>query len=148
MAGGGSSLVDYSTEEQEIGTWIDGKKLYRKTFSCVSDSTGDSNGSTILDISGLNIDQVVDIRGQIKGKNELAGYFIGINYVSITNVVRVATWITRTEIRSSVNYDNYKGSSMIVIIEYTKTTDTATRLIPEISASTNILHTTAVTSGI
>ena len=31
-AGGGSSSDDYSTEEQEIGTWINNEPLYRKVF--------------------------------------------------------------------------------------------------------------------
>ena len=30
--GGGSSAIVYSTNEREIGTWIDGSKLYEKTF--------------------------------------------------------------------------------------------------------------------
>lgn len=29
---GGSSMVNYFTEERVIGTWIDGKPLYQKTF--------------------------------------------------------------------------------------------------------------------
>lgn len=31
--GGGSAGDNYSTTEQEIGTWIDGKKLYQKTYA-------------------------------------------------------------------------------------------------------------------
>lgn len=31
--GGGTAQEVYSTEETRIGTWIDGKPLYRKTFS-------------------------------------------------------------------------------------------------------------------
>lgn len=30
--GGGSSKINYSTDEQVVGTWIDGKPLYQKTF--------------------------------------------------------------------------------------------------------------------
>lgn len=38
IAGGGdvlSNLVEYSTQEKRIGTWIDGRALYKKTFSDV-----------------------------------------------------------------------------------------------------------------
>lgn len=31
-SGGGSSLHNYSTEEQIVGTWINGKPIYEKTF--------------------------------------------------------------------------------------------------------------------
>lgn len=33
-----TSEINYSTEEQQIGTWIDGKPLYQKTYSFISPS--------------------------------------------------------------------------------------------------------------
>lgn len=36
MCGGGdvlSNLIEYSTQERRIGTWIDGKPVYRKVFT-------------------------------------------------------------------------------------------------------------------
>lgn len=40
-AGGGTSTGEvYSTEEQRIGTWIDGKPLYQKTFTGTVSSNG------------------------------------------------------------------------------------------------------------
>lgn len=46
-------LTNYSTEEKEIGTWVDGKKLYRKCYSATSIS--DTTGSITLDngLSGI-----------------------------------------------------------------------------------------------
>lgn len=54
--------TEYSTEEQIIGTWIDGKPLYQKTLSFTTASTvgankyGDFYGCTIVNISGGVID--------------------------------------------------------------------------------------------
>lgn len=31
-SGGGGSKHEYSTEEQEVGVWIDGSKIYEKTY--------------------------------------------------------------------------------------------------------------------
>lgn len=54
--------ISYSTNEQDTGlTWIDGKKIYQKTF--VKDST-DATGTTVsIDASALNIDKCVNIFG-------------------------------------------------------------------------------------
>lgn len=30
--GGGSSKANYSTEEKEVGTWVDGSPIYQKTY--------------------------------------------------------------------------------------------------------------------
>ena len=53
--GGGSSSINYSTTEQQIGTWIDGKPLYQKTF--IVDGT--YGGRQTVDVSAsipTNID--------------------------------------------------------------------------------------------
>lgn len=34
--GGGGGSIDYSTDEVEVGTWIDGSKLYKRTFTGLS----------------------------------------------------------------------------------------------------------------
>lgn len=57
-----SNANNYSTEEKEIGTWLDGKKLYQKSFTNIVLS--DSAASTI-DISDLNIDTPVHIFGGV-----------------------------------------------------------------------------------
>lgn len=53
-------LYKYSTEEQVIGTWLDGKSLYRKTFF------GNTSSSPIVSGTTLNIDELISARGIIK----------------------------------------------------------------------------------
>ena len=55
--GGGSSSIKYSTEEQVVGEWIDGKPLYQKTVEI--DGVYDGNAS--VDISA-NIPSNIDLR--------------------------------------------------------------------------------------
>lgn len=124
------ALLDvYSTTEQKIGTWIDGKPLYRKTFDITTPSTANTN-TVIQNTFVQNLDKVIDIRGIIHSTvyNTYAqdyiyyGYLINYNY--------------STNFNSTVYYDNggsggirFKVSSDMVdtpatvIIEYTKTTD-------------------------
>lgn len=58
---------NYSTTEQEIGTWIDGKKLYQVTLSGTTASNTNTttkyNELPYNDLTPYNIDTVVDITG-------------------------------------------------------------------------------------
>ena len=51
----GSSGHNYSTQEQVVGTWIDGKPLYEITLDFGSIS---ANSAKTIDVSSLNIDYV------------------------------------------------------------------------------------------
>lgn len=56
------SPINYSTDEQDTGlTWIDGKKIYQKTF--VKDSTNASGTLVTIDASALNIDTCINTYG-------------------------------------------------------------------------------------
>ena len=61
----GIELAVYSTSEQAIGTWIDGKTIYRKTFKNTNTLTTGSLSQRIL--SG--VDNVVNVYGTIKNNN-------------------------------------------------------------------------------
>lgn len=58
--------IDYSTNETEIGTWINNKKIYRKTIYATSTNE--------IDLSSLHIDEFIgfDYGGSIyKGSNNV-----------------------------------------------------------------------------
>lgn len=116
--GGGSSSHNYSTTEQVIGTWIDGKPLYEKTFSytpssTISTTTPIANLSSEIEIKGI---QGVCINSQNSRVIPLSysGSNLGTNFgVSASNVLQIEiyndSWGT--------NYTFYPT------IQYTKTTD-------------------------
>lgn len=61
----GVPAVHYDTDEQIIGTWVDGKTLYQKTIHY----TGTINANTtvtLANVTSLNIGTVVLVRGVIK----------------------------------------------------------------------------------
>lgn len=60
--GGGSSAVNYSTEEQEVGTWIDGSTLYQKTIDCGNLPNNTTKNVPHL-ISGITASDIVYIEG-------------------------------------------------------------------------------------
>lgn len=114
VSGGGS--VDYSTDEKVIGTWIDGKPLYRKVF-VVSDVKIRSDV-----IPGTNIPDIKDI--------------VTLNTVSWLSTSAIANnWLLPSNPNNTyivVQYNVNQGvflrayadlTKISIIVEYTKTTD-------------------------
>lgn len=104
----------YSTGEQVVGTWVDGKPLYRKIF------TGTGNNTDIGNIS--DVDQLVSIKGTIKATYgqiwPIPNFFSEQQY---WNSVFYDPSNTNVSLGTGNNYDS--SSKYVVILEYTKTTD-------------------------
>lgn len=63
-----NQMVNYSTVEARIGTWIDGKPLYKKTFELASRVIiGSSFNTVISDITEFNIDKIIASVGYDNG---------------------------------------------------------------------------------
>ncbi len=108
----------YSTEEQVIGTWIDGKPLYRKTLSLTAPST---TSSTKI----ANFDKTFIIKNYygnalIAASNQL----LPINFY-FTNEYNIATYVVNNsgEIYMKIGSAAYENQQVTLTIEYTKTTD-------------------------
>lgn len=116
------NIGKYSTEEQRIGTWIDGKPLYRKVFTNFR-FPSTSNGSmkdNRYDISALNIDNIIKTDVSLKMGNAYqsltyltnSGYQIKFQYLYETKEFELLTNCAGTE-----------NALVVTILEYTKTTD-------------------------
>ena len=60
----GVPAVHYSTDEQVVGTWIDGKTVYEKTFQSTTPSAVNTI-SIIEDISSLDVDVPILLTGNV-----------------------------------------------------------------------------------
>ena len=108
--------IIYSTDEREVGVWIDGRPLYEKTF------TGQLSGTSLhINIAGLDID---------KGWIYDGYYDIGITMLGINEFIG-GTSYTRTHINPDSQYlyidcsnSQANNSTVVVTIRYVKTTDT------------------------
>ena len=58
QAGSGTGGISYSTEETEIGTWIDGRKVYRRVFS--KGSAGPVTGNHSITQTVQDMDILID----------------------------------------------------------------------------------------
>lgn len=110
----------YSTEEQRIGTWIDGTPLYRTT---VFREIAIQKDVTLMIDSGIkNINKIVNVGGIVSSSNKQACFAIN-TYNLENNVVSVSVKFEqdgRILIRST---DNWSSPDIIIHLEYTKTTD-------------------------
>ena len=66
----------YSTDEQEVGTWVDGSKLYQKTY--IFSGTGAANPySTTVDMTGKTITNVIPHYAKYTYNGGTVGYCVG-----------------------------------------------------------------------
>lgn len=128
--GGGSFEVSYSTEEQRIGTWIDGKPLYQKTlfFNNIEVTMNDSTSEAIHGIDDIEMGWVEEV---------LFKDTSGVNsWVSVKNTIAWTASSTMQNILWRVGnrsiYAHFyptnsitkkEARSFYITIRYTKTTD-------------------------
>lgn len=111
--------ANYSTDEQKIGTWIDGKPIYRKV---VNFGNLPNNNSKKVTISIANVNLVTKLYGVRKNVSEyspLPMYYSG-NYYETLVLNHNDNTINGITIRTG---SDRTSETAIIIIEYTKTTD-------------------------
>lgn len=113
----GIQAENYSLDEIQIGTWIDGKPLYRKVYKITVPST-DGVGMTVMDPpSGTKIAKYLCFITVSNGTRPVPYYDSTTNYVNIWQSVN------NGGIKIKVVGES-QGASGILILEYTKDDDT------------------------
>ena len=116
----------YSTEETRIGTWIDGKPLYRKVF--VGPFAG-VNVSTVVGTETPDVDAVTYLSAITRLTN---GYWTPFPYCTSTTIWAVCQFDDTThKVYILTNNPVFVGHDVYVVMHYTKTTDQATGGLPE-----------------
>ncbi len=107
-----AKLDTYSTTEHKIGTWIDGSKLYKKTFTFTISQSGET--ITVADVS--YIDQLVEMSGVLGNATMLPQVSRG--------AATAQTWATISSgnliVFVGTSGDEKMGASHITL-KYTKT---------------------------
>lgn len=106
----GTYAKHYSTEEKVIGTWVDGKPIYERTYSGLSVAVSSANSWYNTGITITNLGKIVQISG-IDVYNQSFPLYGGINnYVNI--VIGLASLLgSNSRTIETIN------------LQYTKTTD-------------------------
>lgn len=105
--------TNYSTGEQLIGTWIDGKPLYRKTFKLTSPSQTSSSG-TILTLDGNC--SIVKYEGFLDTDNN-ARYPLNCWFSSDDYIY---SYILPDGLKLKVAHTSYTSRPIVVTVWYTK----------------------------
>lgn len=117
----------YSTEEQVVGKWIDGKPLYRKTIYI--EETNISANIIFVEPNIENIEKYINIYGNAKVydnqyfKNGVLSQIPRIVPDSTANYSIGVDAYSPTKINIQLGTAYVRVSNFELIIEYTKTTD-------------------------
>ena len=107
----------YSTEEQRIGTWIDGKPLYRKVYNKIA-----LNGNeTIVEATeGITVQMIFGWFIYTDSKSvQTIGAYRAMNTASTSRAFWDGTYI---KVQGGTDWQTGQYTARVVI-EYTKTTD-------------------------
>lgn len=74
---GGSGNNNYSLDEQEDGTWVDGSKIYKKTFIIPSNTSDDQT----INMNVTNLDKIIKYEGGVYGAYD--NYGVTIKYKNL-----------------------------------------------------------------
>ena len=113
----GSGEEIYSTEERRIGTWIDGKPIYQKTFYFGDITIARNFTALTIKLTDLDIER-------------LLGGFVSTTSVGLYAGSGVIFWIanqTNLGLYQVIASTGTLAKDVIGVLEYTKTTD------PEVS---------------
>jgi len=110
----------YSTTEQRVGTWIDGKPLYQKTFSY---SVGTQSAKATIPVGTLsNVDYIVSCTGICKRGNNLQYEQMSM-YDSSAWFVYTSVTMSGTTATVNIVENGRSDATGYVTVQYTKTTD-------------------------
>ena len=111
------NMGTYSTEEQRVGTWIDGKPIYRKVVD-----TGTLPNSTGKQITHniSNVDQVINIKGYAYRSTD--NVCLPLPHATYDNTA-ITCYADRTKITIVTYATRSNFTTSYVALEYTKTTD-------------------------
>lgn len=115
-SGGGA----YSTEETRIGTWINGKPIYRKVFTFTTGSAQPIDEQIPWDDAGI-VDRIVQASGCLR---DSTGSIFPVGFCNPDNKL----WVSVYRASSGKLFLHRSGARTTVaeaaiILEYTKTTD-------------------------
>lgn len=120
VIGGIKKGDNYSTNEQVIGTWINGKPLYRKSISFTPTPTSQTIS---LNIDNIDICVMVPYASYVFYNN----VYRNLPYSHTSDGGSISAWISKVNRTCDIRYGNdYSGitfTSGLITVMYTKITD-------------------------
>ena len=126
-----NAVVNYSSEEQIIGTWVNGKPLYQKTYTGAAAQTlPASRASMSFYTFDDNIDEIVNYTGKVSRYKASDNSFVDYLALSFCDYSNSSFYYNVNVTRKSIFVfgqmsNRFFKISPTVTIQYTKTTDQA-----------------------
>lgn len=105
---------NYTQEEQRIGTWIDGKPIYRKVIQGSATNNYNLNISSVI----TNYNEMTDMKIRFSYTGSTNIYFESFNRSGVEQQIFIGGNNTQIIFRGTNNFISYT-----ITLEYTKTTD-------------------------
>lgn len=118
---GYEQVLDYSTTEQRIGTWIDGKPLYRKVIQHMG-----LTANSVISIGSIENSNILRIKEAYLDTTNDAGLSYPLNMIGYAGNLtdKVYVYAEKGTIKAFANGSWGSNAWRVnVIVEYTKTTD-------------------------
>ena len=114
------NLLKYSTDEQKVGTWIDGKPIYKKTI--IISNTALSAGENKIQHGISNLKDC--IKNEVMKPGGIQLPYINLNSSNNLNTGTFVSGVTQTEIIIRIFNDSWGShNNWYATLYYTKTTD-------------------------
>lgn len=117
-------MLSYSTEEQVVGRWIDGKPLYQVTIETTTGSK--INALKEIDLPTDDIERISSINGIM---TDSYGGYIPVSGAFVSNdtstCVKIAYDVSKKVLTIWCSQTNWLNAKICITVTYTKTTDTA-----------------------
>ena len=110
--------LNYSTEEQVIGTWIDGKPIYQKSLSGVF-----SNSKTWNKINLSDIDKALELKVFAKSLTDNRDFLLSGDVENTSAYTLPAFYDHSTNQIWLYPGSQWLSSTYVITLQYTKTTD-------------------------
>lgn len=117
---GGTSSNNYSTEEQVVGTWIDGKPLYQKTIK-IPDIDKGMSSTKLYKHNIENIEYIFCIDALVVILSTGFSYPVPFSWINNTDIF--TAYVNRTNIGVRNPRHDEGQVDFYITIKYTKTTD-------------------------
>jgi hypothetical protein len=114
---------DYSTDEKVVGTWLDGKPLYQRTFSGTLPTIASKNTYEMVQFSLPSIALICEFKGLLI--DNVFPCIMPIPTISDLVDAQIKAYydITIEKLVVKCNVPAWSGKDFYITIQYTKTTD-------------------------
>lgn len=119
--------MNYKLEETKVGTWINGKPIYRRIF-VGENNFGTNNTVTLADCNDWNVDEWIKIEGHagVIGTTGMSACRDLLYYTMLTSATQTKIGYFGVNVNTGIlQIGNYNAHNLYyrIFIEYTKTTD-------------------------